>query len=238
MISVKHLYKSFNGQMVLKDINIDIVDGGVLVVLGESGSGKSVLLKHLIGIMKPDRGTVEINGQDITRYGERELLTLRKDIGYLFQEGALYDFMNVYENVAFPLQEHTSLKKKEIASRVIAMLEKVGLGDALKKFPAELSGGMKKRAALARAVILKTPLLFCDEPTSGLDPIKSREITDLIKTIASQLNCTTVMTSHDVINSLRVADRIAVIHSGEIVLEGTPDEVRSSDIDFMKKFLS
>jgi len=237
MIKVRNLNKSYDGQAVLKGINLDVADGEILVVLGESGSGKSVLLKHLIGIIKPDRGTIEIDGMDITRLSERRLLKVRKNIGYLFQEGALYDFMTVAENVAFPLMEHTSLPEKDIAEKVKQILRDVGLEKAANKFPAQLSGGMKKRAALARSVVHGSKILFCDEPTSGLDPIKSRDITDLIRTVARQMRCTTVVTSHDMRNAFRLADRLVLIRQGEIVVEGTPQDLRSSADRFVQEFL-
>lgn len=237
MIKVRNLYKSFNGQSVLEDINLEVPKGELLVILGESGSGKTVFLQHLIGLLKPDRGSIEINGQDITRMSERDLLDLRKNIGYLFQEGALYDFMTVYENIAFPLCEHTALNPSEIGTKVNRMLDLVDLKEAKAKNPSELSGGMKKRAALARAVILGSEFLFCDEPTSGLDPMMSRDIWDLIQRISRQLHCTTVVVSHDIHNSFRIADRIALIHQGKFIANGTPEQLRSSQDPLVKSFL-
>ena len=237
MIKVRDLYKNFDGQTVLKGINLDIPDGEILVVLGESGSGKSVFLKHLVGILKPDRGLIEIDGVDITKLSERDLLRLRKNMGYLFQEGALYDFMTVLENAAFPLVEHSLLKEPEISKRAKEMLHEVGLEKAMLKFPAQLSGGMRKRAALARSVIMNSKFLFCDEPTSGLDPIRSRDITDLIRSIARQIRCTTVVTSHDMRNAFRFADRLVLIRQGEIVVEGTPATLRESQDRFVQEFL-
>ena len=238
MIKVEHLYKSFNGQTVLEDLSFGLAEGEILAVLGESGSGKSVLLKHLIGILKPDKGTVLIKGKDIVPLPERKLLEIRRDIGYLFQEGALYDFMTVYENVAFPLKEHTALKRRDIADKVTKILSQVGLAGALDKYPGELSGGMKKRAALARSVILDSKILLCDEPTSGLDPIKSREISDLIRSISRDLKCTTVITSHDMENSMRIADRMILVRTGRIVARGSPAEMRSSPDAFIQEFLT
>ncbi len=237
MIKIKGLFKQFNGQVVLNNINLEIPTGELLVILGESGSGKSVLLQHLIGIFKPDKGSVEINGADITKFSEKQLLDIRKGIGYLFQEGALYDFMTVYENVAFPLAEHTKLKVYEIDKKVKQILKVVGLEAAGAKYPSELSGGMKKRAALARSIILDSGILFCDEPTSGLDPIKARAISDLIQNIARQLKCTTVVTSHDIANSFRIADRLVLIHAGEVVIQGTPQELKGSQDALVRKFL-
>ncbi len=237
MIEVSHLMKRFNGQMVLEDINLSVAEGELLVILGNSGAGKSVLLQHLIGLMKPDEGTVSIDGQDITKLSEQQLLQVRKKIGYLFQEGALYDFMNVYENVAFPLEEHAHLDEKQISLKVKNVLQTVGLSDVGGKFPSELSGGMKKRAALARAVILDSKIIFCDEPTSGLDPILSRDISDLICHIARQLNCTTVITSHDIKNSLRIADRLALVHEGRLIAAGTKQEFKSSKDPLVQEFI-
>lgn len=237
MIKVSKVSKQFNGQEVLKDVELTVKPGEILAILGESGSGKTVLLKHLIGILKPDRGTIEIDGVDITKLSEKQLLEIRKNTGYLFQEGALYDFMTVYDNVAFPLVEHTDLDEQAIHKKVSELLEMVDLQDAAEKYPSQLSGGMKKRSALARAVILSTKILFCDEPTSGLDPIKSKDISDLIRNVARQLKCTTVITSHDIRNSLRIADRLILIHEGKIVAEGRPEEWRASDNPLVKAFL-
>lgn len=236
MIKVSHLNKTINGQAILKNINLEIKEGEILVILGESGAGKSVLLKHLIGLLKPDKGSIEMGSVDITKLSENELLDMRRNIGYLFQEGALYDFMTVYENVAFPLEEHTDLKDKEISRKVKNMLKLVGLEGVEEKYPVELSGGMKKRAALARCVILNSKILFCDEPTSGLDPIRSRDISDLIRNISRQFECTTVVTSHDVENSFRIADRLALIRDGELVVTGTQEELKNSKDSFVKEF--
>lgn len=235
---MQHLYKSFNGQQVLEDINLQVKKGEILVILGESGTGKSVLLKHLIGLLKPDRGSVLIEAKDITKMSERELLDLRKDIGYLFQEGALYDFMNVFENIAFPLREHTAFNGKTIREKVENILKLIGLEGIEEKYPAELSGGMKKRVALARAVILGSKILFCDEPTSGLDPLRSRDISDLIRDVARKLHCTTVVTSHDIQNSLRIADRLALLQNGRIAAIGTPSEFKASNNVFVKEFIN
>ena len=224
--------------MVLDNINLEIKKGELLVILGESGSGKSVLLQHLMGLLKPDQGSIAIDGQDITKMKEWQLLKMRKSIGYLFQEGALYDFMTVFENVAFPLVEHTRLKRKDIKDKVKRVLKTVGLEDAGNKFPSELSGGMKKRAALARAIVLDSKILFCDEPTSGLDPIKSRSISFLIKKISSELHCTTVVTSHDIRNSFRIADQVILIKEGKVVGSGTPRVLQDSQDAFIQEFLS
>ena len=237
MIKVSHLFKSFNGQPVLDDVNLEVKEGEILSVLGESGAGKSVLLKNLIGLLKPDKGTIVINSIDITQLPERELLKVRQGIGYLFQEGALYDFMSVFENVAFPLREHTDLNAEAIIKKVHEALKLVDLEGVDEKYPAELSGGMKKRVGLARAIVLGSKILFCDEPTSGLDPIRSRDISDLIQNISRRLKCTTVMTSHDIKNSFRIADRLAIIHEGKMIAVGTKDDLQSLKNNFVQEFI-
>jgi phospholipid/cholesterol/gamma-HCH transport system ATP-binding protein len=237
MIRVEHLFKSFNGQVVLDDISFDVNKGDILVILGESGTGKSVLLKHMIGLLRPDRGKIQIDGKEITRLSEKELLKIRKAIGYLFQEGALYDFMNVFENIAFPLQEHTQYDQQTIRRKVRSVLEMVDLKEVEQKYPSELSGGMKKRVGLARSIILDSNVLLCDEPTSGLDPIRSRDISDLIKDVSKKMHCTTVITSHDIDNAFRIADRLVLIRHGKIVADGTPAQLEASTDAFVKEFV-
>ncbi len=237
MIRVEHLSKSFSGQVVLDDINLEVSKGEILAILGESGTGKSVLLKHMMGLLLPDRGQIQIDGREITRLTEKELLKIRKSIGYLFQEAALYDYMNVFENIAFPLQEHTEYDQKTIAQKVKSILEMVDLKGAEEKYPSQLSGGMKKRVGLARAIVLDSNILFCDEPTSGLDPIRSRDISDLIKDVSKKINCTTVVTSHDIENAFRIADRLVLIRHGKIVASGTPAQFKASSDAFVKEFI-
>ena len=191
----------------------------------------------MIGLIRPDSGQVRIDGEHIDEYSERRLLTLRKSIGFLFQEGALYDFMNCYDNIAFPLREHTRLKEKEIREKISHVLSQLDLGAVEKKMPSELSGGMKKRVALARAIILDSKILFCDEPTSGLDPIRSRDISDLIRDVSRELKCTTVITSHDIQNSLRVADRLILIDKGKVLFDGDGDAFRRSQVKQVQEFL-
>lgn len=237
MIRVSGLFKAFNSQKILDNISFEIKDGEIAVLLGASGAGKSVLLKTLMGLTKPEQGTVEIGGQDITQLAEKDLLPIRKKIGYMFQEGALYDFMNVAENVGFPLREHTNWDADTISKKVSETLGLVGLEAAGGKYPSELSGGMKKRVGLARAIILGSKVLFCDEPTSGLDPIRSREITDLIRNIARKLHCTTIITSHDINNSFRIADKILLIRDGKILAFGTPAQLKASQETFVREFV-
>ena len=237
MIKVEGVYKSFAGQKVLEDISFDVASGEIIVLLGPSGTGKTVLLKHLIGLIAPDKGRVLIDGVDISALSEDELLKVRSSMGYMFQEGALYDFMDVFDNVAFPLREHTDLDAAGIAARVDEVLAMVDLKEAEHKFPSQLSGGMKKRVGLARAIVLKAKILLCDEPTSGLDPIRSRDISDLIRRVARKIGVTTVITSHDIENSLRIADRLILLNEGRIVAISTPENMRANTEGFVREFL-
>jgi len=237
MIKVEGLYKELGGQPVLEDITFDVKAGEIIAVLGLSGAGKTVLLKHLIGLFRPDRGRVVIDGVDIDSLSEDQLLKVRCNMGYLFQEGALYDFMDVFDNVAFPLREHTKLKSTEIALRVREVLKLVDLEGAETKMPDELSGGMKKRVGLARAIVLGAKVLLCDEPTSGLDPIRSHDISDLIRHVSQQIGSTTVMTSHDVNNSFRVASRLVIINECHIAAMGTAQQLKESQEPFVREFL-
>jgi len=237
MIKVAHVYKSFNGQAILNDVNLEVCEGEILAILGGSGAGKSVLLKHMMGLIRPDRGHIFINEEDISELPERDLLKIRREIGYLFQEGALYDFMTVEENIAFPLREHTRLKSSQIRDKVRHILGMIDLKDVGEKYPSQLSGGMKKRVALARAIILDSKILFCDEPTSGLDPILSRDISDLIKDVSFKMGCTTVLTSHDIANAFRIAGRAVLIRDGRVVCVGTHDQLKSSEDQFIRAFI-
>jgi phospholipid/cholesterol/gamma-HCH transport system ATP-binding protein len=237
MIKVEGLYKKLGGQPVLEDITFDVSAGEIIAVLGLSGAGKTVLLKHLIGLFRPDKGRVVIDGVDIDSLREKQLLKVRCNMGYLFQEGALYDFMDVYDNVAFPLREHTQLKSDEVTQRVREVLKLVDLDGVESKLPSELSGGMKKRVGLARAIVLGAKVLLCDEPTSGLDPIRSRDISDLIRHVSQQIGSTTVMSSHDVNNSFRIATRLIIINESRIAAMGTAKQLKESKVPFVREFL-
>lgn len=237
MIELTGVSKSFNGQVVLDDVSLKIEPEQIVVILGASGTGKSVLLKHMIGLIRPDKGSVRINGEEISSYSERQLLKLRRSIGFLFQEGALYDFMDCYDNIAFPLREHTRMKGAAIREKIARVLGLLDLDGVEKKMPSELSGGMIKRVALARAIILDAQILFCDEPTSGLDPIRSRDISALIRDLSREMKCTTVITSHDIQNSLRVADRLILVDQGKVVFDGDSEAFRSSQVTQVQEFL-
>ena len=237
MIKVEGLYKELGGQSILEDITFNVSEGEIIAVMGLSGAGKTVLLKHLIGLMRPDYGRVVVDGLDIASLSEDKLLKVRCNMGYLFQEGALYDFMDVYDNVAFPLREHTKMKALEVAARVREVLKMVDLDGVEAKLPSELSGGMKKRVGLARAIVLGAKVVLCDEPTSGLDPIRSRDISDLIRHVSQQIGSTTVMSSHDVNNSFRIASRLLIINEGKIAAMGTAEELKNSNEPFVKEYL-
>ena len=221
MIQVEHLYKGFEGKSVLEDVNLEIYDGETLAVIGRSGSGKSVLTKHLIGLLKPDRGRVLVDGVDINQIPYNELRRIRRRFGLLFQGGALFDSMSVFDNVAFPLRTFTDLAEKDVRQRTEDCLEMVQLPDAGDKKPSEISGGMQKRVALARAIALEPQYILYDEPTSGLDPETSNTINDLIKSLAERLNVTSIVVTHDMHSVLAIADRTAFIHDGRLHWEGT-----------------
>ncbi len=238
MIKIVDLHKSFGPQEVLRGVNLEIPQGKITFIMGRSGTGKSVLLKHIIGLIEPDRGQILIDSQDITQLSERELARIRKRMGILFQEGALFDSMTVGENVAFPLREHTNLSREEIQARVEAKLAQVGLLEAINKMPSELSGGMKKRAALARALALDPEIILFDEPTTGLDPIMQKTISDLIKKTQEQHQLTCVVISHDIPVAFAIADKIAFLHEGTIIEEGNPEEIKSSSHPFVREFLT
>ena len=237
MIKIEHLSKSFGAQMILENVSFEVATGEILIFLGPSGTGKTVLLKHLIGLLRPDSGSVIIDGRDITELTQKDQLQMRKNFGYLFQEGALYDFMDVFDNVAFPLREHTSLNSQQIRDRVREVLDMVDLEDVERKMPAELSGGMKKRVGLARAIVLGAKILLCDEPTSGLDPIRSHDISNLIRQVVKKIGATTVITSHDVANSFRIADRLAILNEGHIEVIGRQEDLSNCQHPFVQEFL-
>ncbi|MFZ8830723.1 MAG: ABC transporter ATP-binding protein [Thermodesulfobacteriaceae bacterium] len=237
MITIKNLKKSFNGFQVLRGVNLVIPEGKTTFIMGQSGTGKSVLLKHLVGLLSPDEGEIWFENRDLTKLSEKEWQEVRKKIGYLFQEGALFDSMTVGENVAFPLIEHAKLPEKEIERKVDELLSAVGLLEAKNKYPSELSGGMKKRAALARTLALHPQVILFDEPTTGLDPILQRSILDLIMEVKNRFNLTCVIISHDVPLALKYGDQIAFLHEGVIAQIGSPEEIINSNHPFVRKFL-
>ena len=237
MIEAKQLYKSFSGKSVLRDVNVQIRDGETFAIIGRSGSGKSVLMKHLIGLLKPDQGQVLIDGIDINQLPYDELREVRRQFGVLFQGGALFDSMSAFENVAFPLQTFTTRSPKEIEREVLACLEMVELEGVGPKMPAELSGGMQKRVALARAIALRPRYIFYDEPNTGLDPETSNTIDDMIRGLSARLKVTSIVVTHDMHSVLSIADRAAFIHNGTVHWVGTVDELHRSDDETLLSFV-
>ncbi len=237
MIEIVNLTKGFNGKPVLRQANLTIRDGETMVIIGRSGGGKTVLLKHIIGLMTPDEGQVFVDGEEVSRLQGRALVALRLKFGMLFQGAALFDSLSVGENVAFPLREHTSMKEDQIRERVRECLALVGLKGIEAMKPAELSGGMKKRAGLARALALQPRVILYDEPTTGVDPIMADAINRLIKELHDRLKVTGVAVTHDMVSAYKIADRIAMLHEGKIVQVGTPEEVRFTTNPLVKKFV-
>jgi phospholipid/cholesterol/gamma-HCH transport system ATP-binding protein len=236
-ISLQHLHKSFDGKQVLRDMSIDVEQGESLVIVGGSGTGKSVTLKHIIGLLKPDKGKVLVAGEDITAMKDRELNGFRRHFGMSFQEGALFDSMSVFENIAFPLRRHTKMREDEIRARVEECLEDVHLHNVEGKRPSELSGGMRRRVGFARAISLKPDILLFDEPTTGLDPVISDVIADLIVEMDQKLGTTTVTITHDMKVAFKIADRVAMLYDGRIIEEGTPEEFQRSTNPIVEQFI-
>lgn len=237
-IELKDLHKSFGPKEVLKGVSLSIYHGETIVILGGSGSGKSVILRHIIGLMRPDAGRVLVEGEDVTDYSERKLIDVRKKIGMLFQGGALFDSMNVAENVGYSLEEHTDMTHEEISAKVKEKLELVDLRDIETKMPSELSGGMKKRVALARSIALEPRSILYDEPTTGLDPITSNRINLLIKNLQRVLQVTSVVVTHDIVSCFTVADRIAFLSEGRMRFIGTAEEAKRSPDEELRSFLT
>ncbi len=238
MIELMDVHKSFGKQKVLDGLNLKIEENCTTVIIGRSGGGKSVLLKHIIGLLKPDRGQVCVDGIDIAKLNDKKLNEIRKKFGMLFQEGALFDSMTVGENVAFPLVEHTKMKEEEIRQVVADRLKAVGLSGVEAKMPSELSGGMRKRVALARAIALRPEIVLFDEPTTGLDPVLSEAINELIIDTQKNFNLTCVVISHDLESIFKIGHRIALLYDGKIIEYGTPESIRESKNPVLVQFLS
>jgi phospholipid/cholesterol/gamma-HCH transport system ATP-binding protein len=238
MIKVEDLYKSFDGLDVLQGLDLEVGKGRILALIGRSGYGKSVLLKHVAGLMKPDSGRVLVDGHDMCCLRGRDLLALRNRLGFLFQSGALFDSMSIFDNVAFPLREKTKLRAKEIRDRVMVELEQVGLLGAEEKFPSQLSGGMVKRASLARELVGEPEIMLFDEPTTGLDPLTAQTILDLIDSCHERLKFTGIIVTHEVPKIFEVVDTVAMIDEGRIVFQGTPEEILESENSTVKSFVT
>jgi phospholipid/cholesterol/gamma-HCH transport system ATP-binding protein len=238
VVAVEKLHKSFGSQTVLNGISLALRRAETLAVLGRSGTGKSVMLRLIVGLEKPDAGSIRIHGQDIEGLALDQLSEIRKKMGFLFQHAALYDSLTVAQNVAFPLVHH----KKEMANserddRVRALLAEVGMQDALAKMPSDISGGMQKRVGLARALILEPDILLLDEPTAGLDPISSAEIDDLVLKLQEEHHIASIVVTHDLYSAKTIADRLALLNEGNVVIEGSFEELQKSDIEFVREFL-
>lgn len=237
MIEVRNVRKSFGDKEILKDISFTMYTGKTNLIIGASGSGKTVMMKCMIGLIRPDQGAILYHGEDITKMDEKELIEIRRQIGMLFQGSALFDSMTVQENVMFPLNMFTQDNFKKKLERVNEVLAKVELTDANKKYPAEISGGMKKRVALARAIVLNPKFLFCDEPNSGLDPQTSLVIDNLISSLTKEYNMTTIINTHDMNTVMESGDHIIYMHKGQKQWEGSNKEIVYSDDELLNKFI-
>ncbi|HIC11002.1 MAG TPA: ABC transporter ATP-binding protein [Campylobacterales bacterium] len=240
MIYFKDVHKKFGDREILRGVNLHIVKGKTTVIFGVSGGGKSTIIKHIVGLLKPDSGTIEVDGVDITKLSPKEMKEMRKRIGFLFQSGALFDSMNVFDNVAFPLREHMKTSGKQLQYSVRSSLEMVGLkpDEVVHLFPHELSGGMRKRVGLARTIIMKPSILLYDEPTSGLDPVSSNLITELIRHLQNELGVTSILISHDINESFKSGDYFAMLFEGKIIDYGNELFFRTSKNPVIRQFLS
>lgn len=237
MIEIRNLQKSFNGKAVLRGVDLDIPEGETQIIIGRSGCGKSVLLKHIIGLIKPDGGQIFVDGEEVTSLSSRELYRMRRKFGMLFQGAALFDSMTVEENVALGVREHRMFDEPEIQRRVAEKLELVGLPNTQQMKPAELSGGMKKRVGLARALMMDPEFVLFDEPTTGLDPITSDAINDLIIDCTNKLGVTSIVVTHDMTSAYKVGHRFSMLHEGQVIFTGTPEEVRNTTHPIVRQFI-
>ena len=238
MIEIRNLYKSFNGKNVLDGVNLSIDKGQTLVIIGRSGCGKSVLLKHIIGLMKPDAGDIMIDGIDIAKMSGKALESLHLNFGMLFQGSALFDSLTVEENVGFGLIEHTKKDMDFIRKRVKECLEMVGLEGIESLSPSQLSGGMKKRVALARAICMSPKIVLYDEPTTGLDPIMADGINTLIRELHEKIKVTAVVVTHDMVSAYKIGDKIAMLYNGSIIQSGSPDEIKNTGNPIVRQFIT
>jgi phospholipid/cholesterol/gamma-HCH transport system ATP-binding protein len=238
-IRVRGLHKTFGDhQHVLRGLNLDVLRGNMNVIIGGSGEGKSVLMKHLMGLLKPDAGQIFVDGVDLVPLDDYQLNVVRRKFGMLFQYAALFDSMSVFDNVAFPLREHRKeLSKLEVRRLVMERLEALAVGHLVAKFPAELSGGQRKRVGLARALVLEPEILLYDEPTTGLDPIQTKNVDDMMQEIAVKQRVTSVVISHDMASTFRIADQISMLSEGTIIESGTPDEFRRTENPIVRRFV-
>lgn len=238
IIELKDVHKVFNGLRVHRGINLSIKEGEIVSLIGSSGSGKTVLLKEVIGLLRPDKGAIFVMGRNVAALNEKSLLEIRKNVGLVFQGSALFDSLTVFDNIAYPLREHLRLGKKEIRERVAETLHLVGLDGVEGKMPAELSGGMKKRVAVARAIATNPKIMLYDEPNTGVDPINARKINELILGLREKLGVTSMVVTHDMQSVKMVTDRIAMLYDGKIVAEGTWKDFEESEDPFIREFMT
>jgi phospholipid/cholesterol/gamma-HCH transport system ATP-binding protein len=236
LVEAQNIWKAFDGNSVLRNVSLTIDKGSAVAILGKSGAGKSVLLKIIIGLIRPDAGSALIDGRDVVTMRYKEMIALRKTMGYLFQGAALYDSMSVRENLAFPLERQVSLSREELEERIRTQLKLVGLETAIDKMPSELSGGMKKRVGLARALITNPRIMLYDEPTTGLDPITSREISYLMKSLQERYQLTSIAVTHDLQCAKIIADTVAILHEGTLEHQGTLDSLEKSQDESVRSF--
>jgi phospholipid/cholesterol/gamma-HCH transport system ATP-binding protein len=236
-VELRHVTKSFGGRPVLDDVSFAVATGRSVCILGRSGTGKSVTLRHIVGLIRPDSGSVLVGGEDITRMGSRDLSRVRQGIGFLFQYAALFDSISVGANVEFPMRRHTKMPSAEIRARAQELLGRVGLEREYDKMPADLSGGMRKRAGLARALALEPAILLADEPSAGLDPITSGEIDELLASLRKGARTTLVVVTHNIPSARAIGDELIFLHEGRILAQGTAAELDASDVPLVRQFM-
>jgi phospholipid/cholesterol/gamma-HCH transport system ATP-binding protein len=237
MIDIRDLHKSYGHKKVLDGVELEIKTGESMVIMGRSGCGKSVLLRHIIGLVQPDRGSINIDGTEISGIKKQDLYSLRRRFGMLFQSSALFDSMSVAQNVGLGLKEHSDLDDASIAGKVAEKLALVGMSGTENLMPSELSGGMKKRVGLARALAMDPAYILYDEPTTGLDPITADRINDLMMSLAQKLSITSIAVTHDMVSANKIADRIAMLHQGRIIFCGTPEQIKKSPDERIQQFI-
>jgi len=238
LIEIKNLRKSFQGQEVLRGVDLAVPEGGITLIIGKSGEGKSVLLKHIVGLLRPDSGEILFQGRSLTGMRRAERGALARSMSFMFQNMALFDSLTVFENIALPLREKTKQGEKEITARVMDKIERLELGVVAGKYPSQISGGMQKRVALARALVNEPRVILFDEPTTGLDPIRKNGVLSLIAQSRQTFGFTALMVSHDIPDVFRIAAKVALLDGGRIVFEGTPEEILATDMPVVTRFLA
>jgi phospholipid/cholesterol/gamma-HCH transport system ATP-binding protein len=238
MIHFRQVWKAFRDKVVLRGVSLLVNEGETVFIVGSSGAGKSVLVKHLVGLLKPDQGEILLEGRDIAQLGELEFYEVRKKVGYVFQHSTLFDSLTVVQNVALPIRKHFRVPAAEARDRAIAKLELVQLADYAHRFPAELSAGMQKRVAIARTLTLEPPYVIYDEPTTGLDPVAARRVDRLMRDLADRIGVTSLVVSHDLTSIFTVADRIAMLYKGQFLLDGSPDDFKQAEHPVVRQYIA